>query len=79
MPFGPGVDAPGEIHDAVTLTLPSQRPMNFQDPGVGARDDVDVFEALIDDAVDHGFPATCAKMLRDIVSRKKRKVFRHAI
>ena len=68
-----------EVHDGVTLTLPSQRPMILQDPGVGARDDVDVFEAFIDDAADHGFPATCAKILRDIVFRKKHKVFRHAI
>ena len=69
--FGPGVDAPGEVDDDVTLTLMSQRPISLQDPGVGARDHVDVFEALIDDAVDHGFPATCAKILRDFVCRKK--------
>ena len=77
--FGPGVDAPGEVDDDVTLTLMSQRPIYLEDPGIGARDHVDLFKALIYDAVDHGFPATCAKMLRDIVSPKKHEVFRHAI
>ena len=40
------------------------------------RDRAGVFEALIDDAVDHGFPAECAKTLRDIVCRKRHEVFR---
>ena len=77
--FVPGVDAPGEVYHDVTLTLMSQPPMTLQDPGGGARDHVDVFEALIDDEVDHGFPVTCAKMFRDIVCRKEHEVFRHAI
>ena len=42
-------------------------------------DGVGVLEVLIDDAVDHGFPAECAKMLRDMVRRKKHEVFRPAI
>ena len=65
--FGPGVDAPGEVDDDVTLTLMFQRPIYLEDPGVGARDHVDLFKALTDDVVDHGFPASCAKMLRDIL------------
>ena len=77
--FGPVVNAPGEVDNDVTLTLPSPRPMNLQDPGVGARNSVDVFEALIDDAVDHVFQSKCSKMLRKIVCRKKHEVFRHAI
>ena len=58
--FGPGVDAPGEVDNDVTPTLRSQPPMSLQDR-------VGVFEVLIDDAVDHGFLAKCAKMSRDIV------------
>ena len=30
---------------------------------------------MIDDAVDDGFPAECAKMLRDIICRKKHELF----
>ena len=70
--FGPGIDAPGEVHDDVTLMLRSQRPMSLHDR-------VGVFEMLIDDAVDHGFPAECAKILRNIACRKQDKVFRLAI
>ena len=75
----PAVDAPGKVEDNVTLTLRSQRRVTLQDPGVGARDRVGVFEAFIDDAVDYGFPAKYAQMLRDFVCRKQHEVFRHAI
>ena len=70
--FGPGVDLTGAVDDDVTLTLRSQPPMSIQDR-------VGVFEVLIDDAVDHGFPAKCAKMSFDIVCRKQHEVFRLAI
>ena len=70
--FGPCVDAPGEVDDDVTLMLRSQRPMSLHDR-------VGVFEMLIDDAVDHGFPAECAKILRNIACRKQHNVFRLAI
>ena len=72
MTFSPGVDAPGEVDDDVTLTLRSQPPMSLQY-------DVGVFEVLIDDAVDHGFSSKCAKMSLDIVCRKQHEVFRLAI
>ena len=77
--FDPGVDAPREVDNDVTLTLRSQRPMTLQDPGVGARDRVGVFEAFINDAVDHDFSAECAKILRDIVCRKLHEVLCHSI
>ena len=70
--FGPGVDAPGEVDDEVTLTLRPQPPMSLQDR-------VGVFEMLIDDAVGHGFPAKCAKISRDIVCRMQHQVFRLTI
>lgn len=53
--------------------------MTFQDPDVEGRDRLGVFEALINDAVDHGFLAEYAKMLRDIVCREQHEVFRLAI
>ena len=38
-----------------------------------------MFEVLIDDAFDHGFPPECAKMSRDRVFRKRHELFRLAI
>ena len=70
--FGPGVDAPDEVYYDVTLTLRSQPHMSLQHR-------VGVFEVIIDDGVDHGFPAKCAKMSRDIVCRKQHEAFRLAI
>ena len=65
--FGPGGDAPGDVNDGVTLALLSQRPIIFQDSDVEMKDRVDALETAVDDAVDHGLPPGCAKMLRDIV------------
>ena len=65
--FGPGADAPGDMDDDVTLTLMSQRPVMFQDSEVEMQGRVDALETAVDDAVDHGLPSECAKMLRDIV------------
>ena len=67
------------MDDDVTLTLQSQGPMTLPDPGVGARGRVGVLEALIDDAVDHGFPAECANMFREIVYPNQYEVCRPAI
>ena len=64
--FLSGGDVPGDVHDEVALTLPSQRPMIFQDSEVKMRDRVGVLETAVDNAVDHGSPLKCAKMLRDI-------------
>ena len=66
--FVPGGDAPGDVDVEVALTLPSQRPMIFQDSEVGMRDRVGVLETAVDNAADPGSPPECAKMLRDIVS-----------
>ena len=75
--FAPGVDVPGEVVDDVTLTLLTTDAL--RDPGVEARDREGVFEALIYDTVDHGFPAECRKMFRQIVCRKQQEVFCCAI
>ena len=40
--FVPGGDAPGDVDDEVALTLPSQRPIIFQDSEVEMRDRVGV-------------------------------------
>ena len=64
--FGPGGDAPGGADDDVTLTLLSQQPMMFQDSEVEVKDRAGALETAVDDAVDHGLPPECAKMLRDI-------------
>ena len=65
----PGGDAPDDVDDEVALTLHSQRPMIFQDSEVEVRDRVGVLKTDVDNAVDHGPPPECAKMLRDIVFR----------
>ena len=67
--FVPGGDAPGDVDDDVALTLPSKRPMIFQDSKVELRDRVGVLERVADNAVDHGAPPEFAKMLRDIAFR----------
>ena len=54
--FVPGGDAPGGVDDEVALTLPSQRPMIFQDSEVEMRNRVGVLETAVDNAVDHGSP-----------------------
>ena len=67
--FVPGGDAPSDVSDEVTLTLPSQRPMIFQDSEVEMWDRAGVLETDVDNAVDYDSPPECAKMLRDIVCR----------
>ena len=54
--FVPGGDAPGDVDDEVALTLPSQRPMIFQDSEVEMRDRVGVLETAVHNAVDHSSP-----------------------
>ena len=49
--------------------------MTLQYSEVERRDRVGVLETAVDDAVDHGFPPECAKLLRDIVSRTCLEVF----
>ena len=58
-----GGDAPSDVDDEVALTLPSQRLMIFQDSEVEMRDRVGVLETAVDNAVGHGSPPECAKML----------------
>ena len=77
--FVPSGDAPGDVDDKVALTLPSQRPMIFQDLEVGMRDRVGVLETAVDNAVDHSCPPECAKMLRYIVFRSHLDVLRRAL
>ena len=67
--FVPGGDAPGDVDDEIALTLSSQRPMIFQDSEEEILDRAGVFETAVDNAVDHGSPPECAKMLRDIAFR----------
>ena len=64
-----GTDAPGDVDDDVTLTLLSERSMMFQDSEVEMQDRVGALETTVDNAVDHGLPPECAKILRDIVFR----------
>ena len=54
--FGPGGDAPRDVDNIVTLMLPSQRPMIFQDSEVEMHDRVGVLETAVGNDVDHGFP-----------------------
>ena len=77
--FGPGGGAPGDLDDDATLTLLSQRPMTFQDSEVEMQDRVGALGTAVDDAVDHGLPPKCAKMLRDIVFRMHLDAFRRAL
>ena len=77
--FVPGGDAPGDVDNEVTRTLPSQRPMIFQDSEVELRDRVGVLETAVDNAVDHGSPPECVKMLREIVFRTHLGAFCRAL
>ena len=61
--FVPGSDAPGDVDNEVALTLPSQRPIIFQDSEGEMRDRVGVLEPSVDNAVDHSSPPESAKML----------------
>ena len=53
--------------------------MMFQDSEVEMQDRVGALERAVDDAVGHGLPPECAKMLRDIVFRTHVDVFRRAL
>ena len=77
--FVPAGDAPGDVDDEVALTLPSQRPMIFQDSDVEMRDRAGVLETAVDNAVDHGSPPECAKVLCDIVFRTHFQVLCRAL
>ena len=57
------------MDNEVTLTLPSQQPMIFQDSDVELRDRAGVLKTAVDTAADHASPPGCTKMLRDIVFR----------
>ena len=77
--FGPGDDSSGDVEDEVTLTLLPQRPTIFQHFKVGMQGRVGALETAVNDAVDHGLPLECDKMLRDIVFRSHLDVFRRAL
>ena len=53
--------------------------MTLRDSDVQTRDRVGVFEAVVDEAIDRCLSSECAKMLRDIVSRKQLEIFRPGI
>ena len=53
--------------------------MMFQDSEVEMKDRMGALKTAVDDAVDHGLPPECAKMLRDIVFRTHLDVFRRAL
>ena len=76
--FEPGGGAPGDMDDDATLTLPSQRPMMFQEFEVEMQDRVGALETAVDDAVDHELLPEFAKMMRDIVFRTHLDVVRRA-
>ena len=76
--FGPGGDGPGDVDDDVKLILLPQRPMVFRGSEEGMQDRMGVLETAVADAVDHGNPPACPKMLRDIVFRTKLDAFRRA-
>ena len=67
--FVPGGDAPGDVEVEVALTPPSQQSIIFQHLEVEMRDRSGVLETAADNAVDHGSPPECPKILRDIVFR----------
>ena len=77
--FGPGGGAPGDVDDDVTLKLLSKRPMIFLASEVEMQDRVGAFGTAVDDAGDHDVAPECAKVLRDIVFRTRRAVFRRAL
>ena len=65
--FEPGGGAPGDMDDDATLTLPSQRPMMFQEFEVEMQDRVGALETAVDDAVDdavdHDVPPECLSLI----------------
>ena len=77
--FGPGSDTPGDVADNDTLTPLPEQPTMFQHFEVEMQDRVGALETAVDDAVDHGLPPECAKMLRDIVFRTHLDVFRREL
>ena len=77
--FVPGSDAPGDVDNEVALTLPSQRPMIFQDSEGEMRDRVGVLEPSVDNAVDHSSPPESAKMLPYVGFRTHLDVLRGAL
>ena len=76
--FGPGSDAPGDVHNAVTPTLLSHKRMMFADSEVEMQDRVTALETAVDNTVYRGLPSKCAKMLNEIVLRTQLDVFRRA-
>ena len=62
---GPGGDVLGDVDDDVTLMLLSQRLMMFLASEAEMQNCVGALETVVDDAVDHGLPPECAKMLRE--------------
>ena len=77
--FGPCGYTPGDVDDDIAQTLLSQRHMMFKDSEVEMQDGVVALTTAVDDAVDHGRPLDCAKMLRDIVFRTHLDVFRRVL
>ena len=76
---GPGGDVPGDVDDDVTRMLLFQRLMMFLASEAEMQNCVGALETVVDDAVDHGLPPECAKMLRDIVFRTHLDAFRRAL
>ena len=63
--FVPGGATPGDVDDAVALTLPSQRPIIiFQDSEMEMRNRMGVLETAVDNHVDRICAPECAKILR---------------
>ena len=54
--FVPGGDAPGDVDDEVTLTLPSKRPTIFQDSKLEMRDRVGVLKTAVGNSVNYDSP-----------------------
>ena len=76
---GPGGDVPDYVDDDVTRMLLSHRSMMFLASEAEMQNCVGALETVVDDAVDHGLPSECAKMLRDIVFRTHLDVFRRGL
>lgn len=73
-----GGDAPGGVDHVLTMTLPFQRPILFQDSAVEMQDHVSRLETAFESSVDCNTPRGCAKVLRDIVFRVHFNMFRRA-
>ena len=63
MALGRGGNAPGDVDDDVIFTLLSQQPMTFRDSEVEMQDRVGALGTVVDDAVDHGLPPACSKIV----------------